>query len=142
MGLDCGANDYLIKPFDFQELDARIRNLLRRSFSQKSAIISFENITLDSSKKIVLVDGEMIHVTKKEYAILEYLMLHQNKVISSEELIEHVWDSETDLFSNSLKFHIHSLRKKIADVLGEIEVIQTIRGQGYIITENDRGSHE
>ncbi|MBG9692072.1 MULTISPECIES: response regulator transcription factor [Lysinibacillus] len=142
MGLDCGANDYLIKPFDFQELDARIRNLLRRSFSQKSAIISFENITLDSSKKIVLVDGEMIHVTKKEYAILEYLMLHQNKVISSEELIEHVWDSETDLFSNSLKFHIHSLRKKIADVLEEIEVIQTIRGQGYIITENDRGSHE
>ncbi|QPA58632.1 response regulator transcription factor [Lysinibacillus sphaericus] len=142
MGLDCGANDYLIKPFDFQELDARIRNLLRRSFSQKSAIISFENITLDSSKKIVLVDGEMIHVTKKEYAILEYLMLHQNKVISSEELIEHVWDSETNLFSNSLKFHIHSLRKKIADVLGEIEVIQTIRGQGYIITENDRGSHE
>jgi len=142
MGLDCGANDYLIKPFDFQELDARIRNLLRRSFSQKSAIISFENITLDSSKKIVLVDGEMIHVTKKEYAKLEYLMLHQNKVISSEELIEHVWDSETDLFSNSLKFHIHSLRKKIADVLGEIEVIQTIRGQGYIITENDRGSHE
>ncbi|KUF27772.1 MULTISPECIES: response regulator transcription factor [Lysinibacillus] len=142
LGLDCGANDYLIKPFDFQELDARIRNLLRRSFSQKSAIISFENITLDSSKKIVLVDGEMIHVTKKEYAILEYLMLHQNKVISSEELIEHVWDSETDLFSNSLKFHIHSLRKKMADVLGEIEVIQTIRGQGYIIAENDRGSYE
>ncbi|WP_141904185.1 response regulator transcription factor [Lysinibacillus sp. Y5S-8] len=142
MGLDCGANDYLIKPFDFQELDARIRNLLRRSFSQKSVIMSFRNITLDSSKKIVLVDGEMIHVTKKEYAILEYLMLHQNKVISSEELIEHVWDSETDLFSNSLKFHIHSLRKKMADVLGEIEVIQTIRGQGYIIAENDRGSYE
>lgn len=111
-GLDRGANDYLIKPFDFQELDARIRNLLRRTFSQKSTIMSLEKITLDSSRKIVLVNGEMIPVTKKEYAILEYLMLQQNKVISSEELIEHVWDSEADLFSNSLKFHIHSLRKK------------------------------
>ncbi|MFJ7922387.1 response regulator transcription factor [Lysinibacillus fusiformis] len=141
-GLDCGANDYLIKPFDFKELDARIRNLLRRSFSQKSAIMSVKNVTLDSSKKIVLIDGEKINVTKKEYAILEYLMLHQNEVISSEELIEHVWDSETDLFSNSLKFHIHSLRKKMADVLGEIEVIQTVRGQGFIITESDEASHE
>lgn len=111
-GLDRGANDYLIKPFDFQELDARIRNLLRRTFSQKSTIMSLEKITLDSSRKIVLVNGEMIPVTKKEYAILEYLMLQQNKVISSEELIEHVWDSDADLFSNSLKFHIHSLRKK------------------------------
>ncbi len=141
-GLDRGANDYLIKPFDFQELDARIRNLLRRTFSQKSTIMSLEKITLDSSRKIVLVNGEMIPVTKKEYAILEYLMLQQNKVISSEELIEHVWDSDADLFSNSLKFHIHSLRKKIADVLGEKEVIHTVRGQGYMITESDKGAYE
>ncbi|MGE7751456.1 response regulator transcription factor [Lysinibacillus fusiformis] len=141
-GLDRGANDYLIKPFDFQELDARIRNLLRRTFSQKSTIMSLEKITLDSSRKIVLVNGEMIPVTKKEYAILEYLMLQQNKVISSEELIEHVWDSEADLFSNSLKFHIHSLRKKIADVLGGKEVIHTVRGQGYMIIESEKGAHE
>jgi DNA-binding response OmpR family regulator len=135
-GLDKGANDYLVKPFDFQELEARIRNLLRRSFTQKNTIISFSSLTLDSSKKTVFVNDLLIDLTKKEYAILEYLLFHQNKVISAEELIEHIWDSEVDLFSNSLKFHIHSLRKKIAVGLGDKEVIKTIRGQGYMISES------
>ncbi|WP_459500674.1 response regulator transcription factor [Bacillus sp. C1] len=136
-GLDSGANDYLVKPFDFQELDARIRSLLRRSFTQESTVLSCSNITLDSSKKLVFVNHSLIDLTKKEYSILEYFMFHKNKVISAEELIEHIWDSEVDLFSNSLKFHIHSLRKKIADVLGEREVIKTIRGQGYVISESE-----
>ncbi|MFB7642243.1 response regulator transcription factor [Peribacillus butanolivorans] len=135
-GLDTGANDYLVKPFDFQELDARIRSLLRRSFTQESTIISCSDITLDSSKKLVFVKGSQVDLTKKEFSILEYLMFHKNEVISAEELIEHTWDSEVDLFSNSLKFHIHSLRKKVAIVLGKKEMIRTIRGQGYIISES------
>ncbi|MFE0506545.1 response regulator transcription factor [Peribacillus butanolivorans] len=135
-GLDTGANDYLVKPFDFQELDARIRSLLRRSFTQESTIISCSDIALDSSKKLVFVKGSQIDLTKKEFSILEYLMFHKNEVISAEELIEHTWDSEVDLFSNSLKFHIHSLRKKVAIVLGKKEMIRTIRGQGYIISES------
>ncbi|WP_148359472.1 response regulator transcription factor [Peribacillus simplex] len=135
-GLDTGANDYLVKPFDFQELDARIRSLLRRSFTQESIIISCSDLTLDSSKKLVFVKSSQIDLTKKEFCILEYLMFHKNEVISAEELIEHTWDSEVDLFSNSLKFHIHSLRKKVAIVLGKKEIIRTIRGQGYIISES------
>ncbi|MEG0737382.1 MAG: response regulator transcription factor [Longicatena sp.] len=134
-GLDIGANDYLVKPFDFQELDARIRNLLRRFFTQENSVITCAYIKLDSAKKTVHVKGSLILLTKKEFSILEYLILHRNEVISAEELIEHTWDSEVDLFSNSLKFHLHSLRKKIKEILDE-EVIKTIRGHGYIISDN------
>lgn len=134
-GLDRGANDYLVKPFDFQELDARIRNLLRRSFTQENSVITCLHIKLDSAKKTVHVKGSLITLTKKEFSILEYLMLKRNEVISAEELIEHTWDSEVDLFSNSLKFHLHSLRKKIKEILDE-EVIKTIRGHGYMILDN------
>lgn len=133
-GLDTGANDYLVKPFDFQELDARIRNLLRRSFTQENSVLSCAQIKLDSAKKMVLVKDFPITLTKKEFSVLEYLMLHRGEVISAEELIEHTWDSEVDLFSNSLKFHMHSLRKKIKEVLDE-EVIRTIRGHGYMISD-------
>ncbi|SFA81485.1 response regulator transcription factor [Clostridium frigidicarnis] len=135
-GLDNGANDYLVKPFDFKELDARIRCLLRRSFIQNPTILNFENIKMDTSLKSVFIDEHLINLTKKEYSIFEYLMLNKNKVISSEELIEHIWDSDVDLFSNSLKFHIHSLKKKLSMILGEKEIIKNIRGQGYTILEN------
>ncbi|MFJ7736954.1 response regulator transcription factor [Lysinibacillus sp. NPDC097287] len=133
-GLDTGANDYLVKPFDFQELDARIRNLLRRSFTQENSVLSCAHIKLDSAKKVVLVKDLPITLTKKEFSILEYLMLHRGEVISSEEIIEHTWDSEVDLFSNSLKFHLYSLRKKIKE-LSDVEVIRTIRGHGYMISD-------
>lgn len=133
IGLDTGANDYLVKPFDFQELDARIRNLLRRAFTQESNVLSCAQIKLDSAKKMVFVKEIPITLTKKEFSILEYLMLHKEEVISTEELIEHTWDSEVDLFSNAFKFQLHSLRKKIKAVMDE-EVIRTIRGHGYLIS--------
>lgn len=128
-GLNQGANDYLIKPFDFEELVARIHNLIRRTFAQTPSVLSNGNITIDILAKTVMLDNNPLSLTNKEYAILEYLMLSQGKVISQSELIEHVWDSETDPFSNSLKFHMYSLKKK----LGQENFIQNIRGQGYIV---------
>ena len=137
LGLDLGANDYLIKPFNFLELEARIRTLLRRSFVQESNILTCNGIKMDNTSKKVSFNEKILSLTNKEYAILEYLMIHKECVISAEQLIEHVWDSEVDLFSNSLKFHIHSLKKKISDVSGKDEYIKNIRGQGYILKEEE-----
>lgn len=128
-GLNQGANDYLVKPFDFDELVARIHNLIRQTFIQTPSILSTGNLTMDLLAKTVAINNVFLSLTNKEYAILEYLMLHQGKVISQSKLIEHVWESEADPFSNSLKFHLHSLKKK----LGQENIISNIRGQGYII---------
>lgn len=128
-GLNQGANDYLVKPFDFDELVARIHNLIRQTFIQTPSILSVGNLTMDLLAKTVTINNVFLSLTNKEYAILEYLMLNQGKVISQSELIEHVWESEADPFSNSLKFHLHSLKKK----LGQEDIISNKRGQGYII---------
>lgn len=134
LGLDLGANDYVIKPFDFRELDARIRGLLRRQFVQEDGVLKCKQIVLDMNQKSVSIEGKKVQLTRKEYGILEYLMLHKNTVISSGELIEHVWDSDVDLFSNSFKFHMSSLRKKLS-LSEENELIKNVRGQGYIMSE-------
>lgn len=133
-GLDAGANDYLVKPFDFDELTARIHNLLRQSFTQAPSILSAGAVSLNILSKTVKMDGQTVVLTNKEYAILEYLMMNMGRVVGQSELIEHVWDSEADPFSNSLKFHMHSLKKK----LGVDNVISTVRGQGYIIKRRDK----
>lgn len=108
LGLDEGANDYLIKPFDFGELKARIRNLLRRDFVQKPQDLTLNGLTVDTKAKRVLYHAQEIMLTRKEYGILEYLMSHKNQIISAETLTEHVWNNEFDPFSNSFRYHIHS----------------------------------
>lgn len=127
-GLDLGANDYLEKPFDFLELEARIRNLLRWSFTSDTATLTFGNLSIDTAAKTPYLANTAIALTNKEYGILEYLALNANKYSTAEEIIEHVWCSDADPFSNSFKFHIHSIKKKLG---GHIE---NIRGKGYKIT--------
>lgn len=134
LGLDDGANDYLVKPFDFHELEARIRCLTRQQVVTHSTLITLHGITLNLAKCTAMIGVEDLNLTKKEFSILRYLFLNKNKVISAEQLIEHVWDSDSDMFSNSFKFHMSSLRKKIS-AKGSAEVIKTYRGQGYIIED-------
>lgn len=131
-GLDLGANDYMVKPFHFAELEARIRALLRRQFSQENTILCYNSLCFDTKTRTATIQDQILELTAKETAILEYLMLNQNRVISAEELIEHIWDSNADLFSNAIKVHISSLRKKISQHCPG-EVIGNIRGLGYYI---------
>ncbi|MGL4911558.1 MAG: response regulator transcription factor [Romboutsia sp.] len=133
LGLDLGANDYMQKPFDFIELLARIRNLLRWKFNTENEIIKYRDISINIVEKTVTKLGESIHLTNKEYGILEYLVMNRNRYIKSEEIIEHVWDSEVDLFSNSFKFHISTLKKK----LQMDGLITNIRGKGYKFGEDE-----
>ena len=134
-GLDMGANDYLSKPFHFAELEARIRALLRREFSEKDTVLSHGDIKIDTAMKAVSEGCRKVELTKKEYAILEYLFMNKNKIVSAEELIEHIWDSEADLFSNSFKVHINSLKKKLSGYTGGRELIKNARGLGYTLVK-------
>lgn len=133
-GLDIGANDYLVKPFDFAELEARIRNLLRRRFVQERSILSCGEIKVDLSKRIAVVGENEISFTKKEFALLEYFLLNKDRVVSQEELIEHVWDQHADSFSGAIRVHIATLRKKLKSVLN-YDPIETKIGEGYVLSE-------
>ncbi|MDZ4993691.1 response regulator [Clostridium perfringens] len=137
-GLDKGANDYLVKPFDFGELNARIRALLRRTFIQQSIKFKYENITIDMSNRSVYDENnENIYLRPKEFAILEYLLINKGRAVSTEELIEHIWADEDSMFSNVVKVHVSTLRKKLNKYC-EKEIISNIRGAGYIINERGR----
>ena len=127
-GLDMGANDYLAKPFHFGELEARVRALLRRDFKTSDTVITSGDVTLDTALKKVFCNGGEVQLTKKEYGILEYLMLNKGKVITVTELIESVWESDTDAFSNAFKVHINSIRKKLPD-----GSVKNAKGQGYYV---------
>lgn len=131
-GLDTGANDYLAKPFDFEELEARIRCLLRRTFIQEDTILVWESIALDTVRRSASVNGEELALTKKELALLEYFLLNPGKVISQEEMMEHVWNMEADSLSNAVRVHIASLRKKLKASLS-YDTIATKIGAGYFL---------
>lgn len=130
LGLDEGASDYLVKPFHFQELLARIRSLLRRKVIQNDTVLICEELRFDLCSQQVSILGNILDFTTREYQILEYLVLNQERYISAEELIEHVWQSDTDLFSNAFKVHISVIRKKIAQYTNA-NYIQCKRMMGY-----------
>ena len=136
-GLDLGANDYLTKPFHFEELEARIRSLTRRKFIQENVCLKWGQLTFDTLTRKASVNNETISLTRKESALLEYFLLHQNCIISPEELIEHIWDGSVNSFSNSIRVHISSLRKKLRASVGK-DPIQNKVGQGYILMEELR----
>ena len=131
-GLDLGANDYLVKPFDFLELKARIRALLRRGFIIKPSVINEDGISIDLSTHKVTYSGKEINLTLKEYSILQYLVQNKGRIISSEELISRVWDENADPFTTVIRVHIYSLRKKLTIASGKENLIQTIKGVGYL----------
>ena len=128
IGLDMGANDYLAKPFHFDELEARARALLRRNFKTADTIIACGEIKLNTALKKALWRDAEVQLTKKEYDIFEYLLLHKGKIVSGEELIEAVWESDVDIFTNAFKVHINAMRKKLPD-----DFIKNVKGQGYYV---------
>ena len=131
-GLDAGANDYLAKPFHLAELEARIRSLTRRKFIQEDVCLRCSRITFDTRTREASVDGTPLALTRKESALLEYFLLHRNRIISPEEMIEHLWDGSVNSFSNSIRVHISSLRKKLKAALGYDPILNRI-GEGYLM---------
>ena len=130
-GLDAGANDYLAKPFHLAELEARIRSLTLRQFTQQAVLLTCGEL-FDTRSRTAAVNGQPLTLTRKETGILEYLMVHQGRPVSQEELMEHVWDNSVDSFSNSIRVHISALRKKLRAALG-FDPIRNRIGEGYLM---------
>ncbi|WP_321476831.1 response regulator transcription factor [uncultured Paludibaculum sp.] len=129
-GLDSGADDYLTKPFDFGELSARIRALLRRGPALQDPVIQVADLHIDTRNRTVRRGTRSIDFTAKEYALLEYLSRRQGEVVTRPEISEHVWDETYDPFSNLIEVYIQRLRRKV-DTAGEGRLIHTRRGEGY-----------
>lgn len=127
-GLDCGADDYLTKPFDMDELTARVRALIRRSSGRADSTIQYSNIELDPAAHSVTLDGEEVNVPRREFSLLQKLLENSGHVLSREQLMQSVYGWEEDVDSNALEVHIHNLRKKL-----NATFIRTIRGVGYMI---------
>ncbi|MFI3116011.1 MAG: response regulator transcription factor [Clostridia bacterium] len=132
LGLDSGANDYIVKPFVFSELLARIRVIIRTKPQHKGNILKFKDLELDMSQKIVKRSDNIIKLTLKEYAILEYMMLNQNVVLTKEQIEDSIWNFDYEGEGGLVKVYISYLRKKIDDGFDE-KLIHTIRGVGYVL---------
>ena len=134
-GLDLGADDYIVKPFDFNELMARIRAVVRRKHGNSSNKLVIGDLILDTSEKSVTRAGRQIELTGKEYEVLEYLMQSKNRILSRDQIKEHVWDFDYEGDSNIIDVLIKNIRKKI-DIEDGKQIIYTKRGLGYVIKED------
>ena len=132
-GLNGGADDYLKKPFDFEELLARIHALLRRAAPEKEVLLRTGDLTLDPQKREVIRGGRGVDLTAKEFAILEYLLRHKGRVVSRTTLSEHAWDENFDAMSNVVDVTVYRLREKI-HALGT-PLVHTVRGAGYVLRD-------
>jgi two-component system OmpR family response regulator len=129
-GLDTGADDYVVKPFDIDEVLARLRALIRRSASEAQSLLEIDDVVIDMAARTVARDGELITLTAREYALLEYLALHRGKLVTRSTLYEHLFDENDNTLSNLLDVHVSNLRKKLGH-----EFITTRRGHGYSIDQ-------
>jgi DNA-binding response OmpR family regulator len=132
-GLDTGADDYLLKPFHFPELLARVRAVLRRDGVPRSSILRAGDMVLDPNAMKLFVGTVEIALTSKEFGILEYLIRSAGRVVSQEELLEHVWNDDANMFTQTIKVHINNIRKKLAEAGGQ-DKIATIKGRGYLVS--------
>ena len=135
-GLDSGANDYLVKPFSFEELLARIRVLTRKKHNLTENILSIGDLELNLSSHIVTRGGTEINLTSKEYQLLEYLLYNKDKVLSREKIEDHIWNYDYEGGTNVIDVYIRYLRKKIDDGF-PTKLIHTVRGAGYVIREEN-----
>ncbi len=134
-GLDQGADDYLIKPFAFGELAARIRSLLRRESSRGGAVMSVGGVELDTARHRAFRSGRELDLTAKEFALLRYFMSRAGEVLSQEDLLEHVWDEHADPFTNTVRVTVGTLRRKVT-IGDETNVIETVVGAGYRLVDD------
>lgn len=130
-GLNAGADDYLVKPFSFDELLARVRALLRRPTKVKSNLLTVHDLSLDTLNYEVKRSGKAINLSAKEYALLEYMMRNAGQVLSKDRIISHVWDFDADILPNTVEVYVGYLRNKIDKPFSGPELIKTLRGFGY-----------
>lgn len=129
-GLNSGADDYLVKPFAFDELLARLGALIRRPTQKLASSITLGDVTMYPSKKTAELSGKPVSLSRKEYALLEYLAFHSGQTLSKEQIIQHVWDFDADVLDNTVEVFVRNIRKKLGD-----DIIRTVRGFGYQIGE-------
>lgn len=134
IGLDRGADDYMTKPFSFEELFARMRALLRRPKNTSSSTLNFGNVHLNPTLFTVTVDNKKVEVSAKEFALLEFLMRNKNAVMSRDQIISHIWNYDANVLPSTVEVHIKNLRDKIDN--GEKSIIKTVRGRGYSLRED------
>ena len=134
LGLDSGADDYLTKPFAFEELVARIRALLRRQVGTKESMLQVADLSLDPARRTVFRGDRTIELTSKEFALLDYFMRNPDRVLTRTMIAEHVWDYDFDSATNVIDVYVNYLRRKI-DSDGSKRLIHTVRGVGYVLKE-------
>lgn len=131
VGLDLGADDYLVKPFSFEELSARVRALFRRDLRTREPVLRVGDLTLDSAQRAAWQGERPLELSRKEFAVLQFLMAHPGELVSQEDLLDHVWDAQVNPMTTVVRVHINALRQALGDNAGNPRYIRTIIGEGY-----------